>query len=160
VRDRGLFAHRTRASLLSVAALVAGFGLIGASTGTLMLTRAAAADMYPPERRARGIGLVLFGADFGALLGPLVFAPIFTAQGAHAGHTLTPWLVAGGFMLAGLIMVLNVRPDPKRIGAMLTERERNTHSPQEAVPLGTILRRPGVAPVLLAAVASSSACSA
>jgi hypothetical protein len=34
----------------------------------VMLSRAAAADMYPPERRAKGIALVLFGAAFGAIL--------------------------------------------------------------------------------------------
>src|SRR5215217_5865704 len=48
------------ASLLSVVAVVGGFVLIGASIGTVMLSRAAAADMYPPERRGRGIALVLF----------------------------------------------------------------------------------------------------
>jgi MFS family permease len=148
------------ASLLSVAAVVGGFGLLGAATGTVMLSRTAAADMYPPERRAQGIGLVLFGAVFGALLGPLVFAPLFASEGAHGhshgGHLMIPWLVAGGFMLAGLILILNVRPDPKRIGALLTERERDTRSAQKAEPLGAILRRPGVAPALLAAVASFS----
>jgi MFS family permease len=56
------------ASLLSTVAVVFGFVLIGASYGTVMLSRAAAADMYPPERRAKGIALVLFGAAFGAIL--------------------------------------------------------------------------------------------
>jgi MFS family permease len=38
------------------------------TTGAAILTRTAAADMYPYERRARGISLVLFGAVFGTLL--------------------------------------------------------------------------------------------
>src|ERR671916_375474 len=41
-----------RASLLSVVAVVGGFIFIGASIGMVMLSRAAAADMYPPARRA------------------------------------------------------------------------------------------------------------
>src|SRR5215212_4609464 len=33
---------------------------VGAASGTALLARAAAGDMYPPERRARRIALVLF----------------------------------------------------------------------------------------------------
>ena len=110
------------ASFLSVAAVVFGFALIGASIGTVMLSRAAAADMYPPERRGRGIALVLFGAVFGALLGPLVFVPLFANEAAEGGQLMAPWLGAAGFMLVGLVLILNVRPDPQRIGILLAER--------------------------------------
>ena len=144
------------ASLLSVVAVVGGFIFIGASIGMVMLSRAAAADMYPPERRGRGIALVLFGAVFGALLGPLVFIPLFANEEAAGGRLIAPWLTAAGFMVAGLVLVLNVRPDPKRIGALLAGRygEGNFRSPERAAPLTQILRRPGVVAVLLAAVAS------
>ena len=146
------------ASLLSVVAVIGGFILIGASVGTVMLSRAAAADMYPPERRGRGIALVLFGAVFGALLGPLVFAPIFAGEGPEGSHLMTPWLVAAGFMVVGLVLVLNVRPDPQRIGALLARQARQGHprSPQRSAPLTQILRRPGIVSALLAAVASFS----
>lgn len=92
-----------------------GFVLIGIATGAAILTRTAAADMYPPERRARGISLVLFGSVFGALLGPLVFIPLTAAQGTDAGAPVAPWFGAAGFMVVGLALVLSVRPDPKRI---------------------------------------------
>src|SRR5215208_4999255 len=146
------------ASLVSVVAVVLGFCLLGASVGTVLLSRVAAADMYPPERRARGISLVLFGAVFGALLGPLVFVPLFAQEGAQGGHLMLPWLGAGGFMVVGLVSVLNVRPDPKRIGTLLTKRsgEDLAHSPGRAAPLSQILRRPGVVVALLAIVASFS----
>jgi MFS family permease len=139
-----------------VVAVVEGFVLIGASIGTVMLSRAAAADMYPPERRARGIALVLFGAVFGAILGPFVFVPLFANEGTTGDHPITPWLAAAGFMVAGLVLILNVRPDPKRIGALLAERSREgiARSPGRPVPLIEILRRPGVVAALLAAVAS------
>jgi MFS family permease len=144
------------ASLLSVVAVVGGFVLIGASIGTVMLSRAAAADMYPPERRGRGIALVLFGAVFGALLGPLVFIPLFANEEAAGGRLLTPWVVAAGFMAAGLVFTLSVHPDPKHIGTLLVGRsdEGNVRSPERAAPLTQILRRPGVVAALLAAVAS------
>jgi len=89
-------------------------------------------------------------------MGPLVFAPLFAGEGAHEGHLMMPWLVAAGFMLAGLVIVLNVRPDPKRIGALLAERAANARSPEKSAPLLKILRRPGVGAALLAAVASHS----
>ena len=52
----------------SAVLLVTGFAAIGGSQGIALLARTAAGDMYPPERRARGILLVLFGAVFGAIL--------------------------------------------------------------------------------------------
>jgi hypothetical protein len=67
-----------------------------------------------------------------------------------------PWLVAAGFMLAGLVLVLNVRPDPKRMGTLLVERATTVRSPEKTSPLVEILRRPGVAVALLAAVTSQS----
>jgi MFS family permease len=146
------------ASLLSVAPVVGGFALIGASMGTVRLSPTAAADMYSPERRATGIALVLFGAVFGAFLGPLVFVPLFANEGAVGSHPMAPWLVAAGFMVAGLVLVLNVRPDPKRIGVLLAERAHrgSARSPEKAAPLARILRRPGVVPALVTAVASYS----
>ena len=121
-----------------------------------MLSRAAAADMYTPERRGRGIAFIQFGAVFSALMGPLVFAPLFAGEGAHESHLVMPWLVAAGFMFAGLVIVLNVRPDPKRIGALLVDRAANARSPEKSAPLLEILRRPGVMAALLAAVAGHS----
>jgi len=148
-------------SLVSVVAVVFGFALLGAAVGTVMLSRVAAADMYPPERRARGIALVLFGAVFGALLGPLVFVPLFAQEETQGGHLMLPWFGAAGFMAVGLVSILNVRPDPKRIGTLLAKRsgEELAHSPSSpgrAAPLSQILRRPGVSAALLAFVASFS----
>ena len=99
--------------------VVAGFALIGIAAGTVLLARAAAGDMYPPERRARGISLVLFGSVFGAILGPAVFGPIFSGRDLTADSLVVPWLAGGGFMVAGLLLILLVRPDPKTIGERL-----------------------------------------
>jgi MFS family permease len=64
----------------STIAVIAGFALIGASSGISLLIRTAAGDMYPPERRARGISYVLFGSVFGAILGPTVFGRFSRAK--------------------------------------------------------------------------------
>jgi MFS family permease len=129
-----------------------GLALVGAASGTALLARTAAGDMYPPERRAHGIALVLFGAVFGAILGPFVFSPLLAGRALDGDALAGLWLAAGGFMLAGLVLVLAVRPDPRRIAELLrTEAEGE---PAPAAPLREIVRRPGAIPALLAGQAS------
>ena len=108
--------------------------------------------MYPPERRAHGIALVLFGAVFGAILGPAVFSPMLHGKELD-GDALAPlWLAGSGFMVVALVLVLLVRPDPRRIADIL--HTRRAAAVDRASPLAEIVRRPGVIPALLAAQAS------
>lgn len=138
----------------SLPAVVLGFVLVGASTGTVMLSRAAAADMYPPDRRTQGISLVLFGAVFGAVLGPAVFIPLVQG-GALDGSVLGPaWLGAAGFMVVGLALLAGVRPDPQEIAREISEEAGEDAAAPE--PIRRIVRRAGIPVVLLAAVASWS----
>jgi MFS family permease len=156
----------------SAPVVLAGLVAVGAASGTALLARAAAGDMYPPSRRARGIALVLFGAVFGAILGPLVFSPLLAGRDFD-GEALAPlWLAAGAFMLVGLALVLAVRPDPREIAAVLArsdveaeaggaaETDAHAHAAggrapdPPAAPLRELLARPGVIPALLAAQAS------
>jgi predicted MFS family arabinose efflux permease len=138
--------------------VLAGLALFGAASATALLARTAAGDMYPPERRARGIALVLFGAVFGAILGPLVFSPLLAGRDLD-GDALAPlWLAAGGFMVLGLVLVAAVRPDPRDIARMLEGAARPADvrdaGSRSAAPLREIIARPGVVPALLAAQAS------
>ena len=137
----------------AAAVVVAGFALVGVAQGTILLARAAAADMYPPERRARGISYVLFGALFGAALGPLVFRPLFAGKELDTDALVVPWVAAAGIMVVGLVLVLAVRPDPRTIAQQLHfDAGGAAHEP--AAPLREILRRPGVLTALVAAIAS------
>ena len=136
----------------SALAVIAGFSLVGASSGISLLIRTAAGDMYPPERRARGISYVLFGAVFGAILGPTVFGPLFAGKDVKADSLTVPWLAAGAIALVALVMVQFVRPDPKRIAELIGSR--SDVGPASAAPLQEIIRRPGVRPAMLAALAS------
>jgi MFS family permease len=131
---------------------VAGFALIGASTGTVHLARTAAGDMYPPERRARGIAWVLFGAVFGAVLGPAVFSPLFVGRDFEPGALVVPWLAGGSLALVGMAVVLSVRPDPKVIAEAMRTGDDPPDGP--AAPLREILRRPGAVPALLSGLVS------
>jgi MFS family permease len=133
--------------------VVAGFALVGVAQGTILLARAAAADMYPAERRARGISYVLFGALFGAALGPLVFRPLFAGKELDTDALVVPWLAAAAIMVVGLVLVLMVRPDPRTIAEKLHfDAGGGEHEP--AAPVREILRRPGVLTALVAAIAS------
>ena len=128
-----------------------GLGFCGAAQAIVFLSRAAAAEMYPPERRARGMSYVLFGAVSGAVFGPLVFGPIFAGRDLTPEQLALPWLGSSLFALAGFLISFAVRPDPKELSkAFVTEAEEAA----PPAPLAEILRRPGVLTAMLAAIAS------
>jgi MFS family permease len=137
----------------SAPALILGFVMTGAASGIALLIRTAAGDMYPPERRARGISYVLFGSVFGAILGPALFGPLFADRALDAAALTVPWLAAGGISLLALALVLLVRPDPKRIAEVIAARHGAPEGPP-AAPLREIIMRPGVRPAMLAGLAS------
>jgi MFS family permease len=129
----------------------AGLGLCGAAQSIVLLSRAAAAEMFPPERRARGMSIVLFAVVSGAIWGPLVFGPMFSGR-QYTAHDLTvPWLAAGLFTTVGLLVSFAVRRDPKELSRAYTSA---AVSDAAAEPLARILRRPGVAPAMVGAVSS------
>jgi MFS family permease len=128
-----------------------GLGLCGASQAVVLLSRAAAAEMFAPARRARGMSFVLFGAVSGAIFGPLVFGPIFADRMLTPAELAWPWFGSSAFALAGLLISFAVRPDPKDLSAAFrTEGE----AAGPAAPVAEILRRPGVPTAMLAAIAS------
>jgi MFS family permease len=139
-------------ALGSAPTVLAGLVGVGVANGAILLVRTAGGDMYPPQRRARGIGLVLFGAVFGAILGPAVFSPLLSGHHLDSDALAPLWLAAAGFELVGLALVTAVRPDPKKIATLL--RHEPTGVAPGAAPIGEILRRRGVVPALLAAQAS------
>jgi MFS family permease len=136
--------------------VIPGFVLVGSAGGIGQLTRAAAGDMYPPEHRARGIAYVMFGAVFGAILGPAVFSPLFRGHELSPRTLAAPWFGGALLFLVALAIVANVRPDPKRIAEMIDAgtpaRPRATET--TAAPLSELLRRHGVVPAMLAGVFS------
>jgi MFS family permease len=145
------------AEIDSLPPALVGFALTGVATGTVLLSRAAAAGMVEAGRRPRAIALVLFGAVFGALLGPLVFSPMLGGDEAASALPLA-WLGGGGFMVAGLLVVWRL-PARARASVEAVEVAEATSSAgadglSASAPLRTIAGRPGVPPALLAVLAS------
>ena len=124
-----------------------GLGLCGAGQSITLLSRAAAAEMFPPERRARGMSIVLFAVVSGAIWGPLVLGPMFSGRKFDAHDLTVPWLAAGLFTLAGLFVSFGVRRDPRDMSEAYI-------APTAPRPVREILRRPGVATAMVAAVSS------
>jgi len=130
-----------------------GLGLCGAAQAIVLLSRAAAAEMFPPARRARGMSIVLFGVVSGAVWGPLVFGPMFSGQELTADDLVVPWLAASAFTVVGLVLSFGVRPDPQELSRAYADKPLGD-VPETAAPLSEILRRPGVLTAMLGAVAS------
>jgi MFS family permease len=135
----------------SLIAALPGFALTGVAVGTVLLSRAAAAEMFPPRERPRAIALVLFGAVFGALLGPLVFAPLL-GEGSSALDLA--WLGGAGFMAAGLLVISRLRPEPREVGAAFGPPAPLPDAPESPARIRELVATPGVAPPLLAVLAS------
>ncbi len=137
--------------------VILGFVGVGAMNGAVLLARTAAADMYPEEKKARAISYVLFGALFGAALGPLVFRPLFAGKDLELDTLIIPWFAAAAMCVVGLCIALLIRPDPRTIALELARTGLAGSEPQAtepAAPLAEILRRPGVPAAVLAALAS------
>jgi MFS family permease len=137
--------------------VVLGFTGVGAMSGSVLLARTAAADMYPPERRARAISYVLFGALFGAALGPLVFRPLFAGKELELDTLVVPWFAAAAIATVGFVIALLIRPDPRTIALELQAAGHAGEEPVESAPpapLREILRRPGVPSAAIAALSS------
>jgi len=133
-----------------------GIVLIGFGNSSNLLSRYAAADLFPVARRASAIGLVVWGSTFGAVLGPnLVGWAGEVSEGiglpALAGAYLLPIVFVGAAALLSLVML---RPDPYELahGAEADEPERTPGGSS----LEAILRRPHIPAVVVALVAGQA----
>ncbi|MDO8674040.1 MAG: MFS transporter, partial [Dehalococcoidia bacterium] len=85
---------------------ILGMLIFGLGIGAAQQLRLAAADMYPPSRRAEGLGFVLTGSLLGALGGPVV---INVAQSISPGLGLpslaTPWLIVPLVIVPTIVLI-------------------------------------------------------
>ena len=153
-RDRRAGRDRRRHHALVPAAPV-GTVLIGFGNASNQLSRYTAADMVPPERRASAIGLVVWAATIGSVVGPWL-VPIASEMAASVGlpPLAGPYLVPVVFVgLAAVLSFVMLRPDPY---ALADESSRADPAAEPAVlgPVRDILRRPAVAAAIVALVVS------
>ncbi|MHB8577511.1 MAG: MFS transporter [Dehalococcoidia bacterium] len=100
---------------------VAALVLFGVGNGaSQQQRRLAAADLYPPQHRGRGLGVVLTGAVIGAFGGPLLISAAGRwATPLHIDQVALSWFLVPAVLLPSLILVLLIHPDPQEIAASL-----------------------------------------
>ncbi len=135
----------------SLPLLLVGTLLLGFGNASNQLSRYTAADLYPPERRASAIGLVVSAATVGAVVGPNLVGfsgPIAVGLGFPelAGPYLVPIVFVGA---AALLSFGLLRPDPY---ALAYVAEDPAVDPGAAVSLRELLARPAVATSIVALV--------
>lgn len=110
---------RANLALLLIGSLVLGLG-----QASNQLSRYAAADMFPEEKRAQAVGWVVWAGTMGSVLGPRLIEP----TGELASNYGLP-VLAGGFATAAVCMAISflvatlaLRPDPARLTADRVEQ--------------------------------------
>lgn len=129
----------------SFAAFLLGLLLIGAARGAVDQSRYAAADAQIPERRARAISMVVFAGTIGAIAGPALVAPSGIMLAVFGVDPLAGPMWAGAllFALAGVLLLLFLRPDPRDIALALASSPTPAgRVDQAARPLRELLRVP------------------
>jgi MFS family permease len=100
------------------AGLVASTVVFGVAVGGANLSRAAVADMYPPERRGQAVGLLLAAGTVGAVGSPFLAAFAATiAKGRGIDPDVLPWAIVPAAAALAFAAVLTVRPDPRDLAA-------------------------------------------
>jgi MFS family permease len=135
----------------SFAGLLLGSLLIGFGNSANQLSRYAAADLYPADRRASALATVVWAATVGAIVGPNIVGPsgeVAVALGlpAHAGPYLVPVVLVGA---AAILSFVRLRPDPYDLA---DHHGRADSGSGVASPLAAILRRPAVLVAIVALV--------
>ncbi len=127
--------------------LLAGTLLIGFGNSANQLSRYAAADMVPPSKRASAIGLVVWGATVGSVIGPTL-VPISGNLAEQAGLPMLvgPYLVPIVFVgLAAILSFALLRPDPYELADESSVAPADGKPRPEIGPIRDVLRRPAVA---------------
>ncbi|WP_406036386.1 MFS transporter [Micromonospora sp. NBC_00898] len=112
-------------TILSIGMLLLGLGNAGA-----LLSRYAAADLYPVQRRGSAIGTMVWAGAVGAVGGPLLLAPV-SVTASHLG-----WVaLSGPFLFASLASALAAT-------ALFALPVRQPEPVQSRVPLRDLVRTP------------------
>jgi MFS family permease len=127
----------------SLPLLLVGSLLIGFGNSSNQLSRYAAADLYPADRRGSALGIVVWATTIGAVVGPNLVGPsgdfaMSIGLPMNTGPYLVPVILVG---LAAIVSFVFLRPDPYELAD-------NASTPQlgdaPAAPLAEILVRPAV----------------
>src|SRR5207237_9925621 len=101
-------------SLSSFFLLMFGVLVFAVAASGVQQLRVAATDMYPPSRRAEGLGYVLTGSVAGSIAqaGMISLASV-VAVGLGVDPMALAWWLVPVVLLPALLLVMQIRPDPR-----------------------------------------------
>ncbi len=141
--------------LRSFPLLLLGTLLIGFGNSSNQLSRYTAADLVPASRRASAIGLVVWAATVGSVVGPTL-VPVASTMASAVGFPALagPYLVPVLFVaIAAILSFVLLRPDPYAIAdASAPRRDERAASGAQNHTVWEMLRRPGVTAAIVALV--------
>ena len=128
----------------SFALLLIGMALFGIAQTSNLLARYAAADVTPKSERGRAMGLIVWGATIGSILGPNLM-PAAVRAGARLG--LSPigsaFLISvAGYSIAAVLVEALLRPDPLAIARRMEQESEGRRDVAPARSLGEIFAEP------------------
>jgi MFS family permease len=127
--------------------LCLGAGLAGVANGSSQQARYIASEVWPSDRRARIIGLIVFAGTIGAIFGPLLVGPagVLAQQFGGSVYAGPYWVGTLLTVLAALLIFALLRPDPKELSHRReTQRQAESGLSSVARPMRTIFGLPFV----------------
>ncbi len=128
--------------------LLVGMAVTGLGRASNQLARYAAAELYPPERRASALSVIVWAGTIGSVVGPSLLQP--------SGRLTSAWgtsELAGGYLLTALFMaaamvlyLIALRPDPMTIA-------HDRHDPADSRGFGDSFQQPHVKVALAGLIA-------
>ena len=149
--------------MASFAVLLVAMCALGFGRSVGQLSRFAAGDLWPADRRSAAIALVVWAGTIGSVMGPLLIAPASRWSTIHLEVELAgPFGVAAlGFAAAALWYFVMLRPEPLTLavvevasGDESTLEDQPSVSPHSLRSLRHLIRRPSVQLALVAMMAS------
>ncbi|WP_145335874.1 MFS transporter [Paenibacillus xylanexedens] len=115
-----------------IALLFVSLFIYGAGTATNLQARYAGTDLAPPNQRAKAISTALVFTTIGAVAGPNLVEPTGRMAISIGLPALSgPFIVAAAaYLIAGLVLLLFLRPDPFIVAKAIDEEERLYKSTQ------------------------------
>ena len=121
--------------------------------GAVLLARTAAADMYPPERRARDL-CASFGALFGAASGRSSSVRSLAGSDLELDTLVIPWFAVAAIAFVGMLVSLYDPARPANDCPRARARGPGCRSRRTSGPAAGDPARPGVPSAVIAALAS------
>ncbi|RJE90340.1 MFS transporter [Paenibacillus sp. 1011MAR3C5] len=99
--------------------------IYGAGTATNLQARYAGTDLAKPKQRATAISIAMVSTTFGAVAGPNLIGVMGNyAESIGVPRLAGPFiLAAGAFTIAGLIILVLLRPDPFLVASRIAEAQ-------------------------------------